>query len=382
MQIIYFDQAATVPVRPEVLAEFVRISCECAGNPSSLHALGLTAAKTIAVAKESLARTLGCRAEELIFTSGATESINTALRGYHNSRYRESNEIIYSGGDHAATLQTVKYLENAGRIGIDIGLTATGHPDLARLEAALSPQTFIITLLAVNNETGAITDLSAVARLRNLRAPQAAIHIDYTQAPGKKEIDLRDGHCDLASFSGHKVGALKGSGLLYCRDSINLQPLIFGGGQQGNMRSGTESPAMAAQLALAMNLAIEEREETYERVTALRALLLEELSGTEFILNSYQPAVPHIVNIAFPGILGQTLASALSGEGFMVATTSACGARSPVSHVLSAMGRDKTEAQSAIRISLAANHTEAEVRTLAAAIRKNVGLLRAIGGKK
>ena len=129
-----------------------------------------------------MAQALGCRAEELIFTSGATEAVNTALSGYHNSRYRDSNEIIYSAGDHSATLQTVKHLESVGRVGIDIGLTATGHPDLVRLEATLSPQTLMITLLAVNNETGAITDLAAVARLRNLKAPQAAIHIDYTQA--------------------------------------------------------------------------------------------------------------------------------------------------------------------------------------------------------
>lgn len=376
---IYLDHTATTRPAAAVLAHYAAQMDTLFANPASLHRLGLAAEKSLATSRQTLARLFQCRADEVILTSGGTESINTAIKGFVEHNPRLGQKIITTAGEHAATRETLAWLAGRGYLIHTVPLLANGQLDLADLANAIDDQTALITLLHVNNETGAVNPLHEVARLRNLLRPQAAIHVDAVQTPGKRPLAFCDWGIDLLSGSGHKFAAPKGIGWLIQRQGIRLAPLLHGGGQQKNRRSGTENAALAAALAQAAELASDKLAAGCDAVATLRDTLLTALQARQidFRLLSPPDAVPHILNLAFPGLRGETMLHALESQEIYVSTGSACSShKKGPSPVLLAMGVSRSVAECSIRISLAPGNSAAEMEATAEAIAGNLRWLR------
>ena len=241
---IYLDHSATTPPYPEVLRFYCERSLQVYANPSSVHRLGREALKGLDDARQRLARTLDCLPEEIIITSGASESINTALRNFFPPERAWAGGLAYCPGEHAATRQTAAALLRAGVHLHTIALTTTGAIDLESVAAVLAEKPLVLTYMLVNNETGAIAPSDEIRKLRDQISPRTRIHIDAVQAMGRLPLSFRSLQADLMSLSGHKFGAPRGIGLLLCRRGIGFSPLIEGGGQQNNRRSGTENPPL------------------------------------------------------------------------------------------------------------------------------------------
>lgn len=376
---IYLDHSATSRLYPEVASYIAEHLLTDFANPASVHTLGLRQEHLAKDSLASLAADLGCTAQELIVTSGATESTNTAITSTVKKLARIGRRIVTTSGDHDATLGSVRHLKQDGIEAIELALEKDSTVNMGSLEQSLSADTVLISIIAVNNETGAVNDISAVAALRDRLSPKALLHVDYVQAWTKIPISLKKSGADLASFSAHKMHGPKGIGLLYVKQGTPFVPLIHGGGQQNRRRSGTENPLALAAMALASSLGSEHLSENHEKVKLLRRLLLHELDGIPTVLNSPETAVPHIVNLSLAPVRAETLLHVLASREIYISTASACsGAQNAASHVLKAMGIQGERLDSAIRISLAAENTEDEIRKAAAAIKDAYGQLSAV----
>ncbi len=380
---IYLDHASTSRLYPEVASYIKEHMLLDFANPASAHSLGLKQEHLLKDSLEQLAKDLNCKVHELIVTSGATESINTAIQSTVKKLRRNGKRIVSTAGDHEATLNCVKIFKQEGFQTVEAKLTSKGTVDLEHISELINDETIMINVLAVSNETGAINDISAIAGLRNKLAPKALLHVDYVQAWTRIPLDLHRSGADFASFSGHKIHAPKGIGLLYVRDKTPFVPLIVGGGQQSKRRSGTENPLLLSALALASKLGCERMESDNAKVRMLRSVLLEELEGVPYIMNSPEDGVPHILNLSFPPARGETMLHILAHQGIYLSTTSACStAQNAKSHVLTAMGITGQRLDGTLRISLAAENTEEEIREAAGAIRQAYEQLALIGGKR
>jgi len=317
----------------------------------------------------TIAGILKCRSDEIIFTSCGSESVNTAIRGYLDANPRAGKHIISTRTEHKATLETLRFLEESGYEVTYLCVGKDGRPDLVQLEQSIRPDTALITLTHVNNETGAIVPVREVEALRSRINPRTRIHLDCVQSFGKLAIVPATMGIDMASFSGHKIHAVKGIGLLYVRKGCRIHPLIYGGGQQGGIRSGTESPYLSGALALALSLAEKDRENALSRVTILKKELLDGLSDLGIAVMSPQDGLPYVVNVAFPQFESETMLHALEERDIFVSTVSACSSKSKkVSYVLLEMGVDRRMAQNAVRFSFSRFSTGDEVRQVCAAI--------------
>jgi cysteine desulfurase len=374
---IYLDHAATTFPYPEVVHYYTEHLPSAFANPAALYDLGIAEEKRIRGALEELAEQLGCDPDELIVTSGATESINTAIKGYVQTRLKQGNHIITSDGEHSATRKTCAFMEELGCRVNYLPLKKDGSNDYSLIESLAGRETVLLSFLAVNNETGSISSITELRRLRDRYCPQAAIHIDYVQAWNRIPIRLRAAGIDFASFSGHKIHGPKGIGLLYVRNGKRLVPLLHGGDQQKGRRSGTEHSVAVGALALAARIGHARREESVRSVQRLRERMIAALQPAEPIVRNEGERVPHILSLSFPGIHSETLLHMLEAEGIYISTQSACSSASQTySTVLAAMGLGKEETSSAVRISLDASNTEEEVEAAAAAMVRLVGELR------
>lgn len=356
------EAAATSLQDPELFA-----------NPDSIHRLGLKAAGEMRLAAKNIAERLHCLPEEIIFTSGGSESINTALRGFIEANSSVGNHIISTKTEHKATLEVLRFLSEHGYEVTYLPVDKWGAISLADFKAALRSNTIAISFTHVNNETGAILeDVASLAACKKLIAPRAAFHLDCVQSLGKLPISLGQWGVDLASFSGHKIHGLKGVGILYQRKGCRIEPLILGGGQQGGRRSGTQSLFLAQSMALALTLAEERRGHAYEKVARLKQLFTETIAELNPTINSPQEGSPYILNLSLADLQAETLLHALEEESVYISTVSACASRKQrISHVLAAMGIDRNIAARAIRISFSAFTTEEEIIFAAKAL-KNV----------
>ncbi len=373
-----FDTTATSPVLPEVLTEYVRMLGEQGNNPSSTHAGGLRALHQVDEAKRIIARCLDCSAEEIIFTSGGTESINLALLGASRRNNRHPRRAVTTAGEHDAVIETFKVLRDDEGYEIDfVPLTPEGTADTdAFIQALEKAPCGLISLIVASNETGAVNDCGLLLPLVRERAPQAVTHGDIVQVCGKMPFSFRRSGFDFASLSGHKFGAPKGTGVLLKRKGAALSPIIHGGGQQHNFRSGTVNAPGAMALALALRFHSERLEAEREHVLAMHHLFLREIAarGVPHRVISPDGGSPYVLSIAFPGIRGETMLNALSAEGIYLSTGSACGSkRAGENHVLAGMGLDKQAILSAVRISFAPHHTDSDVRHLASRLADNYG---------
>lgn len=375
--IVYLDNSATTKVYDEVAEKMAAVMLEAYGNPSSLHTLGLDAEKLLKEARKTVASVFGADDKEIVFTSGGTESDNMAIVGAYNARKRESNHIITTTIEHPAVLETVKNLERQGAKVTYIDVDRNSMLDMDALREAISGGAAVISVMAVNNETGAMMPLCLVNEVKG----NAILHCDAVQAFCKEEIENLP--ADLISVSAHKIHGPKGIGALYIKNGVKIPSLIEGGGQERGLRSGTENLPGIVGMAEAVKRTMQDKD-GYERVKRLnlklRNGLAEEISDIRF--NSPENGVPYILNVSFLGTKGEVLLHKLEQEGIYVSTGSACSSGrngKAGSHVLKAMGLSKEEIEGAIRFSFGAFNTEEEIDYVIDKVAKAVGEFRKLG---
>ncbi len=371
MAVIYLDHSATTWPSEETVAEYARDLGLYTANPASVHRLGQQSARLIRDSKASLAQSLDCRPDEVILTSGGSESINMALKGTVGANPKRGRTIVTLAGEHAATRATLSYLEKQGYVVRKVSLRADGQVDLDQLAAAIDDDTVLITVLLVNNETGVIQPLDQIVAIRNRKRPRAAIHVDGVQACGKIPVHFGQLGVELFSGSGHKFGAPKGVGFLLVKKGLLIQPLVHGGGQQSGLRGGTENAPLAASLARSLARSVTDLKRCLSHCQNLQDTLLQELRHLDVAYTRISPetAVPQILNLAFPGLRGETLQHALEQEDLFVSTGSACSShKKGPSEVLIAMGIPRSVAECSIRISLSEQNTPEEMILAAGSI--------------
>jgi cysteine desulfurase len=334
---VYLDNNATTPVAPEVVEAMAPYWSERFGNPSSVHRKGVEAERAVRAARATIARVLGVKESEVVFTSGGTEGDNLALKGVARALRRRGTHILTTAIEHPAVLESCRDLEAEGFRVTYLDVDARGLVTPEMVEAALTPETILVSIMHVNNELGTILPIAEIAERVKRRNPEIVVHSDGVQAVGKVPVNLRG--VDLYTISGHKIHAPKGTGALIVREGVKLQPLLSGGGQERGLRSGTENVAGIVGLARALELMVENLEEKLAHFHRLRERFL---AGVRHIpgarINSPEPSVPTTVNVSFPGIPAEVLLHALEEEGVFVSTGAACSSRkNRRSHVLEAM---------------------------------------------
>ena len=347
---IYLDNAATTQVCPEAAQAALDAMTVHYGNPSSTHAAGREAAKMLAHARAQVARALGCAPDELVFTSCGSEGDNWALKCGAAMQSRVGRHIISAETEHSAVLNTLEDLSSRGYEVTLLKPRASGAVAAEDVLAALRPDTCLVSLMLVNNETGAVTDVAGIANAVRTVNPKTLIHTDAVQAFLKLPFSPASLGADMVTISGHKVHAPKGVGALYLRSGLRLPPLIHGGGQEQGRRGGTESLPLIAAFGAACEAAAPTLEEDLRRMAALRAHAAERLRTENDMLQVIGGGAPQILSISLPGWRSEVLMNFLEAEGIFVSKSSACkkGGRS---YVLAAMGLSAPVIDGALRVS-------------------------------
>lgn len=360
----YFDNSATTRCSDAAVHLMQRILLEDYGNPSSLHMKGVVAENYIKTATEQIAKILKVAEKEIIFTSGGTESNNLALIGTALANRRTGNHIITTAIEHASVYNPLIFLEEQG---FEVTYLPVDHQGVFSLEAladAVREDTILVSLMHVNNEIGTIEPIEEAAALIHEKNPKTLIHVDAIQSFGKLRIYPKRMGIDLLSVSGHKIHGPKGVGFLYVKDKTKIKPIIHGGGQQKNMRSGTENVAGIAGLGAAAAELYEEFDEKIERLYELREYLvrgMEALEGTTVNGAAGRAAAPHIVSVSFADIRAEVLLHALEERGIYVSTGSACSSNHPaISGTLKAIGVKPELLDATVRFSLSVESTREE----------------------
>jgi cysteine desulfurase len=378
---IYLDYAATAPVRPEALAAMLPYFREHFGNPSSIYGLGRAARHALDDARDRCASWLGCRAADLIFTSGGTESDNLAILGVAFAARATGNHIITTAVEHHAVLHACDYLEKFGFEVTYLSVDSYGRVAPEAVAEALTERTILVSVMLANNEVGTIQPIPEIAAVLQ-RAPRRVwFHTDAVQAPGDLDLNVDALGIDLLSLSGHKFGGPKGIGLLYVRRGTPLQPQQFGGSQERNRRAGTENVPAIVGMATAFDLAMRERETTRARLIPLRDRLIRGVLACipEARLNGHPTErLANNASFSFSGVDGESLLMALDLAGIAASSGSACTSASlEPSHVLTAMGLPAEIARGSLRLTLGPTTTEEEIETVLAVLPDIVARLRA-----
>ena len=383
---IYFDNSATTKMLPAALDEYVRICENEWGNPSSLHSMGAEAERVITNAKQTILNTLGVKDAEVIFTSSGTEANNIAIigRATAKERYKKGAKIITTLGEHASVDLPISALSDGGVKSVRIS-TKNGEIDFDELERELTPDVILLSAMMVNNETGALYNLPKMAKLLKAKCPEALFHVDATQGYMKIPFTKAGIGADLITISSHKIGGPKGVGALIVDKNViktkGLKPIIYGGGQEGGMRSGTENVPGIAAFAKAAEIGYKNRESSIKHMEQLRtrliAIIESEMPEISITLPKYH--APHILNVTLPSIKSETMLHYLSSEGVFVSSGSACSSNGGhVSSALTAYGRTPEEADTSIRISFSPFNTESELDMLASALKNGLEKLSRI----
>lgn len=357
----YFDNAATTAVFPEVKDLMVRLLEADYGNPSSLHMKGVEAENYIKTARQQIAAEIKCQEKELIFTSGGTESNNLAIIGAALAHRRSGKHIITSNIEHASVSATMDFLTKEGFEVTQIGVDEQGFFDLEELKNALREDTILVSTMYVNNEIGTIEPIEEISKIIKAYNPAILYHVDAIQAFGKLRFSPKKLGVDLMSFSGHKIHGPKGSGALYVRDKVLLRPIIYGGGQQKEMRSGTENVPAIAGMGLATKLMYEEHDSKMDKLRALKQAFIDKVTAFDEVYSNSGDA-PHIASISFTGVRSEVMLHALEEREIYVSAGSACSSNKPhISNVLQAIGLPKERLESTLRFSFCENNTMEQV---------------------
>ena len=358
---VYLDNAATTVAFDEVTELMCKVLKEDYGNPSSLHRKGLAAEHYIKDARELLAKQLKVDAKEIYFTSGGTESNNTALIGAAMANQRQGKHIITSSVEHASVLNPLAYLEEQGFRVTYLPVDENGIIDLNALKDAICEETILVSIMGVNNEVGAVQPLEKVAAIIKESGRNILFHVDAIQMFGKILVYPKRIGIDLLSVSGHKIHGPKGSGFLYVKDKTKIKPLILGGNQQSGFRSGTENVPAIAGLALAAEQMAKNHEEKISAMREMKSHFIQCVTQLEDCFD-HSGEAPHIISITFRGVRSEVLLHALEDKGVYVSSGSACSSNKPeLSGTLLNMGLSKADAESTLRFSLGMFTTKEEL---------------------
>ena len=366
-KLIYLDNAATTKVNPEVLESYNKTKNLYFANPGSIHIPGQEAGRLLEKAREQILNTLNVKDYELVFTSGATESNNLAIKGYALKYQNRGIHLITTVIEHPAVLEAFKQLEQYFGFEVTyLPVNKNGVIEVEELKKAIRKDTILVSVMAVNNEIGSINPLHEIAELLK-SYPLIAFHSDVTQGIGK--IDLPYNDLDMFSFSGHKIHGLNSSGALIKRKKIELLPLLSGGGQENNLRSGTNDVALAVSLAKALRLETSNLDENYRKLVPVSAYLVEYVKSKPelYELNSFDN--PYIVNFSTLTKKASVVVEALSSRGIMVSSVSACHAKEePISYVVKALGKKDELAHNTVRVSLSYENTLEDIKEFIAVL--------------
>lgn len=361
----YLDNSATTKVFDEVKDIMVETMLKDYGNPSSMHLRGVEAEKYVKEARENIAKTLKVDEKEIVFTSGGTESNNMAIIGTALVNRRAGNHIITTEVEHASVHNTMEFLAEQGFRITYLNVNESGVINIKDLEDAICDDTILISVMYVNNEIGSVMPISEIAEVIKAKKPDVVFHVDAIQAYGKYHIYPRRMGIDLLSVSGHKIHGPKGSGFLYVRDKLKIKPIIYGGGQQKGMRSGTENVPGIAGIGVAAKKIYENFDENIDRLYELKDYLIDELSKIENVRihsKKGRDFAPQIVNASFVGVRSEVLLHSLEDRKIYVSAGSACSTnKHTVSATLKGIGLDFDEIESAIRFSFCIFTTKEEI---------------------
>lgn len=360
---IYLDNAATTKADPDVIDSFVKVNQSLYFNPNSPHQAGLQAEQVLKQAKEEIDSALNLNhLYHIVFTSGATESNNMALKGIAYRKRETANEIITSVLEHPSVLEVMRYLEEKQGFKLKyVDVKSDGKIDTEHLKSLMSDKVGLVTCMYVNNIMGQIQPIQDIVNILK-DYPRAHLHVDAVQALGKVSMNLNG--VDSLSLSGHKFNGLKGQGLLIIKNIQNIEPVVHGGGQEYGLRSGTVNLPMAVSMVKSIKLTMGRLDEASRKLNKMNQSVrtfLEEFRGV--YINSPKDSAPQIINVSFPGVKGEVLVNAFSKHGVMISTTSACSSkRGKLNEVLLAMGVPDARIEGSIRISMGVHTTEEDIQ--------------------
>lgn len=362
---IYFDNSATTFVSEKVRAKLMELTEDSvSANPGALHKLGNKAIDLYEGIRKETAELLGAKPGEILFTSCATESANTAIKGYMSRNKRAGNAVISTRTEHKATLECLEYLSKLGYEIRYLKVDKSGKPTMESLEEELTKGGVALACFTlVNNETGSILPIDDITKSIKKISPSTVIYLDCVQALGKMPVNLSTIGADMASFSGHKIHSVKGNGVLFIKNGVKIDPFILGGGQQEGMRSGTQSPLLAGAFLEALKEVSAGIPEAYDKTTEINSYLRKELVARGAQILSPDDALPYVLNVSFKGFESETMLHCLEIYDIYVSTVSACSAKAKkVSYVLLEMGVDRKTAANAVRLSFSRHNTMDEAK--------------------
>ena len=377
---IYLDNSATTRAYDCVGELVKKVMCEDYGNPSSMHAKGVAAEQYIKEAKETFARLLKVQPKEIVFTSGGTESDNLALRGVAMANQRAGKHLITTAIEHPAIINTMRHLEEEGFRVTYLPVDRYGRVKLDALKEALCEETILVSIMYVNNEVGAVEPVENISAVIREKSPQALFHADAIQAYGKYQIRPKKQGIDLLSVSAHKIHGPKGAGFLYINEKVKIKPIIWGGGQQKNLRSGTENVPGVAGLGVAAREAYTDFEEKTEYLRGLKDYFTcraGEIEGTVVNSKKGMDSAPQIASVSFQGVRSEVLLHALEDKGIYVSSGSACSSNHPaVSGTLKSIGVKPEYLDATLRFSFSRFNTRQEIDVCIDALKELLPVLR------
>lgn len=376
---IYLDNSATTIPEPSVVNSFKQVAERYYANPSSIHSMGAEVERLQEKARTQAANLLQVHPNEIVFTSGGTEGNNLAIKGIAFQYKKRGNHIITTEIEHPSVYEACKSLEDHGFKVTFLPVNEHGVIQLEQLKAAITKDTILVSIMHVNNETGAIQPIQTIGKLLN-DYPKINFHVDAVQSIGKVPLPLKEERIDLCTFSGHKIHGLKGTGLLYVKNNIRLSPLFHGGNQENEVRSGTENVAGNVSFVRALRLLKEREKISMHDMKEQQILLLHRLSEIEGVhVNSTIDGAPHIINFSIPGLRAETVIHAMYEAGFVISTQSACSSkRNDISRILQAYGLSEEIAKSGLRVSLSYGTTKTEVEQFLQSLEETIIQLKEI----
>lgn len=374
---IYFDNGATTRTFPEVREIMSEVMDIEYGNPSSMHRKGYQAEQYVKEAREILARSLKVEPKEIYFTSGGTEANNMALIGAAMANKRSGKHIISTCIEHASVYNPLGFLEEEGFEVTYLPVDQRGIVDPEQLQAALRPDTILVSIMCVNNEIGAVEPVAEIGQRIKKHNPEIIFHTDCIQAYGKMKCFPKKWKVDLLSVSGHKIHGPKGVGFLYVKEGTKIKPIIWGGNQQSGMRSGTENVPGIAGLGCAARIVYTDHKEKTEHIRQVKDHFIERVMNELTEVKNNSGEAPHIASISFPGVRSEVLLHALEEKEIYVSAGSACSSNKPqISGTLKGIGLDKDHYESTLRFSFCVDNTLEEADTCVEALKELLPVLR------
>ena len=376
----YLDNSATTVCEPEVVKKVVQMMSETYGNPSAMHNKGVEAENYIKEAKEIIAKTLKVQEKEIIFTSGGTESNNLAIMGCAAANHRMGKHLISTRSEHPSVGNVMKHMEEKGYEVTYLPVDEHGIVKLVKLYEALRPDTMLVSVMYVNNEIGALQPIEEIGKMVKANNPATLFHVDAIQGYGKYRIFPKKMGIDLLSVSGHKIHGPKGIGFLYCDSKVKIKPIIFGGGQQKDLRSGTENVPGIVGLGEAAKEIYTDFEEKINHLYEIKEYFIEEIAkieGTKINGLTGRESAPHVVSVSFPGIRSEVLLHSLEEREVYASAGSACSSNKPaVSATLKAINVPKEHLDSTLRFSFSVHTTKEEIDYCMEVLRGLLPMLR------